>query len=149
MRTTDIQIWYKQAYWSQTKLNYKHGFSHTIDKENKQQIQVLYQISVPSTKTYISEFLSSFVFPFFFSLFLFNNFSVFSCTRRKALSALAIISLNRHTEKESLWNTDKHTQTHSDNITPTQTNTKCIHDPGVAAVACLSWRRTSRNYLLS
>lgn len=26
MRTTDIQIWYKQAYWSQTNYIYKHGF---------------------------------------------------------------------------------------------------------------------------
>lgn len=31
MRTTDIQILYKQAYWSQTNQNYKHGFFYNTE----------------------------------------------------------------------------------------------------------------------
>lgn len=34
MRTTDIQIWYKQAYWSQTNQNYKHGFFYNTRRPN-------------------------------------------------------------------------------------------------------------------
>lgn len=34
MRTTDIQIWYKQAYWSQTNYIYKHGFFYNTQRPN-------------------------------------------------------------------------------------------------------------------
>lgn len=66
---------------------------------------------------YIS-FQSSFVFVSFFSFF-----SVISYTRRKALNALAIISLNRHRKEVSL----KHRQSNTLRRYNTHTNKYKVH----------------------
>lgn len=63
MRTTDIQILYKQAYWSQTNQNYKHGFFYNTETK-----QVGYKyFPLEKQKGYISVF--TFV-QFFFSIIL-------------------------------------------------------------------------------
>lgn len=65
MRTTDIQILYKQAYWSQTNLNYKHGFFYnTIEtkREGYKSILYLFKKGTFEFYTFVHDFYSYFFY---------------------------------------------------------------------------------------
>lgn len=74
MHTTDIQFWYKQAYWSQTKWNYKHGFFYNTQKTNVRDISVIVLFKRGT-------FFKMYTFVHFFSSSILSFFLQSECAR--------------------------------------------------------------------
>lgn len=105
MHTTDIQFWYKQAYWSQTKWNYKHGFFYNTQKTNVRDISVIFL------------FKKGHIFFFFNYIFFYSP------------NAQGILGTPSVLWAQIAVHTQSRTQSH------TRTREKCLQHLGVAAVA--------------
>lgn len=70
MRTTDIQIWYKQAYWSQTNYIYKHGFFYNTQRPNAGDIGDFFFLQKKMVHLDFYTFIHLFSFSIFVVLFL-------------------------------------------------------------------------------